>query len=249
LVIGLLVIGHSAACAVDYDGTWFLGFNITKPPFADLRLRQAVAHAIDAGYIATRIISGETGGSFIPPGLAGNDPSLLSYKVNLPYARQLLKRAKYSAHDHRLKHLALLHTDGVKTVAIARRLQSDLQALGITLDLVEVSYRDPDKWERELRSGQYPLFLMGYKTGSDQLFSAEAAAAGTESSALLEPLFKTGGSANFTGYSSPAVDMMLDQLSVISPTMAGERELKLREIDKTLYRDLPAVVLFYIEKL
>jgi len=70
-----------------------------------------------------------------------------------------------------------------------------------------------------------------------------------EGAALLEPLFKTGGPANFTGYSNPGVDMMLDQLSVIDPVLSKEREIKLKEIDKILYKELPVVVLFYIEKL
>lgn len=227
------------ALAADYDGTWFLGFNLQKPPFDNIKVRQAAAHALDAAAIATQVMSEETGGSFIPPGMTGNDPALLTYKQDIKYAELLMKRAKYSRTDKRLRKLTLLHTDGLKTVAIARRVQSELKALGMRVELVEVSYRDAARWEKELRSGRHDLFLMGYKP---DLLTGESAA-------LLEPLFRTGGGANFTGYSSPAVDMMLDQLSVIAPAMSKERELKLREIDRTLYRDLPAVVLFYIEKL
>ena len=104
--------------------------------------------------------------------------------------------------------------------------------------LVQVSYRDENKWERELKSGKHQLFLMGYKAESVP-----------DSVSLLEPLFRTGGTANFTGYSDPAIDMMLDQLSVIDPAMYQARELKLKEINKALYKDLPVLVLFYIEKL
>ncbi len=239
LVIGLLVIGHSAAYATDYDGTWFLGFNLRRPPFSDLKVRQAVARAVDAAAIATEVVSGETGGSFIPPGMAGYDPALAPYRNDPAYAAQLLKRAKYAPGDRRLKGLTLLHTDGLKTVEIARRIQRELKALGIQVKLVEVSYRDTADWDKELRSGRHQLFLMGYKP---DLLTAE-------SSALLEPLFRSGGAANFTGYANPAVDMALDQLSVINPALVGEREFKLREIDRTLYRELPVLVLFYIEKL
>ncbi len=239
LLIFYFLLLNLPAFGADYDGIWFLGFNLRRPPFDDLKVRQAAAHAIDINGIATGIMSGETGGSFVPPGLTGFDPSLATYKYNLDFARLLLKRAKYAPDDKRLKGLTLLHTDGVKTAAIARAIQSELRGLGARIKLVEVSYRDANKWERELRSGKYNLFLMGYKP---DLLTAESAA-------LLEPVFRTGGTANFTGYSSPAVDMMLDQLSVIAPAMTRERELKLREINKTLYRDQPAVVLFYIEKL
>jgi len=228
------------AFAAEYDGIWFLGFNLRQPPFDNLNVRQAVVCALT---------SAEADGSFIPPGMAGYDTTLPPNKYNLKYAALLLKRAGYKTSDQRLKHLTLLHTDGLRTIAIARQIRADLRALGLRLELVEVSYRDAARWEKELRSGKHQLFLMGYKAGAEQLFTAEAAGSGPESADLLEPLFKTGGAANFTGYSSPAVDMLLDQLSVIAPAMTMERELKFREINKTLYRDRPAVVLFYIEKL
>jgi ABC-type transport system substrate-binding protein len=196
-------------------------------------------------------MSEESGASIIPPGMIGNDPTLAPYKRNLDYARLLMKRAKFSAGDKRLKNLTLLHTDGLKTIAIAKRIQSDLKFLGMRIERVEVSYSDAAKWEKELRSGKHQLFLMGYKADAARLFSEEATAGDQrpESVSLLEPLFKTGGSANFTGYSNPSVDMMFDQLSVINPVLSRERELKLKEINKALYKDLPAVVLFYIEKL
>lgn len=241
----------SAALAKDFDGVWFLGFNLQKPPFDDLKARQAVSHCLDLNFIAAQIMGEESGAGFIPPSLPGSDPALLPYKNNVQYARRLLKRAKYSVNDKRLKALTLLHTDGVKTIAIARQIQNDLKNLGMQIELVQVNYSDENKWARELRSGQHQLFLMGYKADVAQLFSAEASAGdnGPGSAALLEPLFKTGGAANFTGYSNPSVDMMFDQLSVIGPTMSKEREIKLKEINKTLYKDLPGVVLFYIEKL
>ena len=239
----------SLASAKDFDGVWFLGFNLQKEPFNDLKVRQAVSHCLDLYAISSRIMSEESGASVIPPGMTGNDAALAPYKHNLDYARLLMKRAKYSPGDRRLKNLTLLHTDGLKTIAIARQIQSYLRALGMRATLVEVSYRDENKWDRELRSGKHQLFLMGYKADASQPFSAEAAAEGPGSVPLLEPLFKTGGAANFTGYSNPSVDMMLDQLSVINPAMYQERELKLKEINKALYKDLPVVVLFYIEKL
>jgi peptide/nickel transport system substrate-binding protein len=251
-VVCSLSLGFSSkAFAKDFDGVWFLGFNLQKPPFNDLKVRQAVSSCLDLNSISSRLMSEESGASVIPPGMTGNDPALAPYKNNIDYARLLMKRAKYSPNDRRLRKLTLLHTDGVKTIAIARQVQNDLKALGMRVELAQVSYRDETKWDRELRSGKHQLFLMGYKAEAAQIFSAEATAgdSGPESATLLEPLFKTGGPANFTGYSNPSVDMMLDQLSVINPALSKERELKLKEINKDLYKDLPVVVLFYIEKL
>jgi ABC-type transport system substrate-binding protein len=249
LVSWLLVIG-SPCSAKEYDGIWFLGFNTQLPPFNDLRVRQAVAHTLDLEYITRTIISDEAvPAAFIPPGMPGHDPELKPYKLNPGFAKTLLKRAKYSPGDRRLKSIPLLHTDGVKTVAIAKKIAADLRQIGLKVEPVEVSYRDEAKWDRELASGRYPLFLMGYKADINELFTDEASAASPDSYQLLAPLFKRGGAANFGSFSDPTLNMYFDQLAVIAPAMSRERAGRLREIDRLLYKQLPAIVLFYIEKL
>jgi ABC-type transport system substrate-binding protein len=250
-VICSLVICHcSLAQAKEYDGIWFLGFNVTKPPFDSLKVRQAAAHALDTARIARVIISDEAvPGSFIPPGMPGYDPGLKPYKLSPAFARTLLQRAKYAPGDPRLKNIALLHTDGLKTVEIARQIAANLKSLGLKIELVQVSYRDNERWGRELASGKYPLFLMGYKADINELFTSEALAADSDSGRLLGPLFRQGGEANFGGFSDPTVNMYIDQLSVINPALKREHEGKLREVNRLLYKQLPAIVLFYIEKL
>ncbi|MCU0640749.1 MAG: ABC transporter substrate-binding protein [Candidatus Margulisbacteria bacterium] len=244
----LLLVG--TAGAKEYDGIWFLGFNTEREPFNNLKVRQAVAHALDKEYIARTIVKDDiVPADFIPPGLPGYDPALRPYKFNPKYARTLLQRAKYPPTDPRLKGLTLLHTDGDQTVAIARQIVADLKEIGLKVEPVMVSYRDQERWNRELASGQHPLFLLGYKADSDELFTAEVSAADTDSGQLLSPLFQAGGPANFGRFSDPTLNMYFDQLSVISPALGGARESKLRAIGRLLYKQLPAIVLFYIEKL
>jgi len=235
----LLIATVSFAQVKEYDGIWFLGFNLQKPPFDNLKVRQAVAHGLNQDFIA----------SIIPPGMPGNDPNLRPYKYNLKFAKTLLKRAKYQLSDPRLKGLTLLHTDGVKTIEIAKKIQKDLKQIGMQINLIQIGYRDQEKWNSELASKKHHLFLMGYKAESEQLFTEEASVKAADSYRLLEPLFKTDGEANFTGYSNSTVDMLLDQVSVIGFEFSKERELKLKEINKNLYKELPVLALFYIEKL
>ncbi len=243
-----MVIGHcSFAQAKEYDGIWFLGFNLRQSPFDNAKVRQAVAHCLDMD--AVRGIIGEENvpGSFVPPGMPGYDPELKPYKLNVPYAKALMKTARYPLDHPRLKKLALLHTDGVKTVEIAKQIQKDLRRIGMKVTLIQVSFREEEKWHRQLASGEYPLFLMGYK--AENLLTEEALSRPADSVRLLEPLFRTGAEANFFGYSNPTADMLFDQLSVVSPTLLRERDIKLKEINRVLYKELPAIVLFYIEKL
>lgn len=250
-IVWILVFGFwiSLAYAKEYDGLWFLGFNVQKPPFDSLKVRQAVAHCLDRQYIAKVAGDEKIPASFIPPGLEGYNSDLKPFGHNIKFAKTLLRRSGYLTSDPALKSLNLLHTDGLKTIEIAKKIQQDLRQLGMNIKLVPLSYWDEEKWDRELRSGEYQLFLMGYKAEVEKLFTAEAGVSDTNPAQLIEPLFRSSGSANFTGYGNSSVDMLLDQISVIDPSMKKERALKLREVNKLIYKDLPAVLLFYIEKL
>jgi len=82
-------------------GPWlatdFVGFDVSHPPFDDLRVRQAFAMATDKGLLADVALRGfafpATGG-IVPPGMPGH-----SRGIGLPYdpegARQLLAEAGY----------------------------------------------------------------------------------------------------------------------------------------------------------
>jgi ABC-type transport system substrate-binding protein len=250
LISLILLLAVGTVWAKSYDGIWFLGFNTQLPPFNNLKVRQAVAHTLNTEYIARGIVSDEVvPAGFIPPGMPGYLPELRPYKTNVKYAKTLMKRAKYAPNDPRLKSIPLLHTDGVQTIEIARQIAADLKRLGLKVDPVQVSYRDEEQWNRELASGKYPLYLMGYKADIAELFTSEANVTSPDSGKLLSPLFRQGGEANFGAFSDPTLNMYFDQLTVINPAMAGERETKLREINRILYKQLPAIVLFYIEQL
>jgi ABC-type transport system substrate-binding protein len=152
---------------VEYDGLWFLGFNHHKDIFGDangITVKKAVGLAMHRQKIVSQIM-GECllPDSFIPPGMDGYSSGVFSLVYSTAEARALLKKAGYSTKDKRLKNLSLLHTDGIKTIAVAKQIKSDLAALGIKVELVQVAYRDTEKWQAALESGKFHMFLMGYK--------------------------------------------------------------------------------------
>ncbi|WP_196260121.1 ABC transporter substrate-binding protein [Pelagibacterium limicola] len=67
-------------------------------PFLDVRVREALAHAIDRQAIVSRIQfdSGEPAGQFAPAGIFGHDPDLLPTEYNPERARELLAEAGYA---------------------------------------------------------------------------------------------------------------------------------------------------------
>jgi len=227
-----------------------MGYNLNHKVLKEANVRKAINQCIDKKHIVNKIISAETIPiGFVPPGMLGYDPDLEPYIYNVANAKLLMKEAGYPVDDERLKKLSLLHTDGIKTIAIAKKIQNDLRMIGIKIDLVQVSYMDEEKWIKELTSGKHDFFLMGYKAGFEQLYSEKKYTRSIDSYSLLEPLFKTDGDANFTAYSDPNVDALFEKTSGLDMALKSERHAKLKEINDILYQDLPAVVLFYIEKL
>lgn len=77
--------------------TTYVGFNVSRPPFSEARVRQALALAVDQETLANVVLGGYDSpalGGFVPPGMPGHSPD-----IGLPYdparARQLLAEAGY----------------------------------------------------------------------------------------------------------------------------------------------------------
>jgi len=77
--------------------TWYVVFNVTKEPFDDPRVRQAVAHAIDRDAIVQAILggTGETAVNFLPPVVWSYTDDVATYPYDPERARQLLAEAGY----------------------------------------------------------------------------------------------------------------------------------------------------------
>jgi oligopeptide transport system substrate-binding protein len=73
----------------------YFGFNVTKPPFNNPKVRQAFAYALDRSYYPRLMQSGQKPIlSWISPGLLGYNPKV-GLPFNLKKARQLLAEAGY----------------------------------------------------------------------------------------------------------------------------------------------------------
>lgn len=80
-------------------GVYYMGFNVTKPPFDDLAFRQAIARTVDFETIVDTILEGyaEPGASFIAPANASwYDPDVVPAQFDLDEARALLTDAGYT---------------------------------------------------------------------------------------------------------------------------------------------------------
>lgn len=78
--------------------TWYLVFNVTRPPFDDVRVRHAVAHAIDREAIVAGILqgTGEVAKNFLPPVVWSYTEDVPQYPYDPERARALLAEAGYA---------------------------------------------------------------------------------------------------------------------------------------------------------
>jgi peptide/nickel transport system substrate-binding protein len=77
--------------------TWYVVFNVTKEPFDDARVRQAVTHAVDREAIVAAILggTGEVARNFLPPVVFSYTEDVPQYAYDPARAMALLAEAGY----------------------------------------------------------------------------------------------------------------------------------------------------------
>lgn len=111
----------------------YFALNENNRYLKDLRVRQAIAHAIDVESIIAHIYYGDATPEhgIIPAGVWGANPNLKGYDYDPDAARALLCEAGYSAGEVAFD-LAMVADDG-KPRLMCEAIQSDLAKVGITI--------------------------------------------------------------------------------------------------------------------
>lgn len=131
----------------------YLGFNFRDPLLAKLKVRQAIAHAIDRQAIIDKVMVKGTraAASILPPEHYTSQAQLAAYDYNPQLARQLLQEADVSLP---LKLVYKTSTDAQR-VRLATIMQAQMAAAGIEL---------------EIRSLDWGTFFDDVKQGKFQLY-------------------------------------------------------------------------------
>ncbi len=140
-----------------YLKTVYLGLVVNRPELKDIRVRRAIAHAIDRSRFG-ELLQGqqEEAKSFVPRPMPGYD-SKIGVRFDPVLAKALLKEAGISGASFKL---TLLSQNGDKTVTVAQFLQEELRRnLGMQVELLPLDNR---AFQAATALKTTPLFLRGW---------------------------------------------------------------------------------------
>jgi oligopeptide transport system substrate-binding protein len=206
---------------------YYVGFNVTKPPFTDPRVRRAFTLALDREEFPKILRGGEHAArSWVPPGMFGYDPS-----VGLPFdparARALLAEAGYP--DGRgLPPVAYVFNTGPVNTLVAENLQAQWKNnLGVTVTLDNLEWK---VYLKRLQHDAPPLYRLGW--GADYPDPDNFLA-----------LFTAGSGNNHTGWANARYDELVAEASA-EPDRA-RRLVLYHEAQRLLTEeDVPIIPLF-----
>ncbi len=211
----------------------YMAFNVRDPILKDVRVRQAIAKAIDRRPIIHYLVRdfAQPATSILPPEswAYSNAPG---FQFDPQGARQLLDAAGHPALNGVRFHLTMKTSTDESTRLLVAVLQQQFHDVGIALDI---------------RTFEFATFFSDVTRGAFQLYSLRWI--GNEDPDIFEYVFHsarfTPKGANRSYYSNPRVDSLVDQARRESDQ--NTRKQLYAEIQTILAADVPSINLWYFD--
>lgn len=212
--------------------TIYAAMNLKMKPFEDIRVRRAVAHAINTKALVDGVMNkvGTLGGGLESPVIPGA-ATIPPYPYDPARAKALLAEAGYPNGFP----VDFYVTTGryINDKQLGEAIQAQLAQVGIKVNLVSPEFGTMTAMLRD--GNKIPFFMLGKGSPTGDLDFTLTLNASTQ------------GTGNYGNYSSDAVDkLILEQRATVDP--AARKEV-LRRILQQAYDDVPWVVLFYENQL
>ena len=205
----------------------YLVFNTRKKPFNDMRVRKALALAIDRQIIVDRILGlGELASTTLsPPIVDGHHPVEYSHKRNVSEAIRLLKEAGF---DSELIEIELRHVadDEQRNIYIA--IASMWREIGVETRLNHSTLADHFS---NLNQGNFEVAQAGWFGENNPEH-------------YIELLWSRIGAANYGAYGSIAFDTLLDKAKA-----TGDLQTRLKllnEAESVALNEYPVIPLYVV---
>lgn len=217
----------------------YLGFNLKRKPFDDVRVRKAFNYAIDKQEIIDGVLLGlgEPVSSPYKPGTRWSNPKLSPYPYDPEKAKSLLAEAGFSDHDGdgivdkngQPLSFEILTNQNKEREMTAVLIQRRLKEIGVDVSIRVVEWAT--FISRFIKTGDFSAVVLGWGLGQepDQF--------NIWHSSQQEP-----GQFNFIGYKNPQVDHLLESGRL---ELDPDKRMKIyHQFAEILYQDSPIVYLF-----
>jgi peptide/nickel transport system substrate-binding protein len=214
----------------------YMAFNLRAPILKDVRVRQALAYAIDRRPILEYLWRGfaQPAASILPVQSWAYTSAGSTYHYDPARARQILDEAGYAAVQGVRFHLTMkTSTAEESTRLMVAVLQQQLRQVEIALDV---------------RTFEFATFYSDVTQGAFQLYSLRWVGA-NEDPDIFEYAFHSAKfppqGANRSYYANPRLDRLIDQgREEVDPAV---RKQIYAEVQKILAEDLPYINLWYLD--
>lgn len=210
--------------------TSYVIFDVTKPPFDDVKVRQAFSMAFDKDKYIEVVLNNSVlpAKGLYPPALPGYNLDLKGLDYDPVKARQLLKESKYGTAEALPE---IIYTDSgyssYVSADVSALIQMWQQNLGVT---ITVQNLEPEKSQDEIHNGNH-----------GQIISSGWCADYPDPENFADILFHSGTEMNEGNYSNPELDKMLEKARVEKDVT--KRMDLYQQAEQIIVNDAPALFL------
>lgn len=215
----------------DRPAMWYIGLNCGVAPFNDVRIRQAVAQAINVDEIVQTTLGGvnKKADGILPPAVLGHRTNAAVWNYNPDAARKLLAAAGH-ANGQGLPDLTIRFRASLPDIRlVAEKVATDLkQNLNMTVTLQEMEWRS---YLELNNTGKMPFFHMRW--GADYL----------DPQNFLSTLLASYGPENHVNYANPQFDALCRKAD--SDLNQDERLKLYAQAEDIALKDAPFVPIYF----
>lgn len=217
----------------------YLGFNLKRKPFDDIRVRKAFNYAIDKQEIIDGVLLGlgEPVASPYKPGTRWSNPKLKPYEYDPEKARGLLAEAGYIDHDGdgivdkngQPLRFEILTNQNKEREMTAVLIQRRLKDVGVDVSIRVVEWAT--FISRFIKTGDFSAVVLGWGLGQEP-----------DQYNIWHSSQQQPGQFNFIAYQNAQVDQLLESGRL---ELDPERRTQIyHQFAEILYQDSPIVYLF-----
>jgi oligopeptide transport system substrate-binding protein len=212
-----------------YNGSYFYRCNVTRAPTNNVDFRRALASAIDQETIVKYVTRGgqvpaygftpPAEGGYHPPRVIGFDPEK---------AREFLKKAGYASGKDVPEFTVFFNTlESHRNIAVAIQ---DMWKKHLGIEKVKIENQEWKVFQQTTQDLRYDVSRAGWIGDYVDPYT-------------FLSIWRTGDSNNYTGWSSPEYDRLLDESALLSDPAA--RLAKLGEAETILLNEVPILPIYW----